>query len=303
MENISRVVVVGGGKLGKAVGMVVGRREASVDLWDANPAVVPGQKPLETLVPGADCVMLCVPSWAMRAAVTSVLPHLAPGVLVVSFAKGIEKDTLQTMAEMVPSLLPPGQPFAVVGGPMLAAEIAAGTAAIGVFASKDPAALAKMTALFSDERFRVEISADPASVALAGVLKNIYAVMLGIADGLMLSGNQKGWLVARATVEMPAIAAALGMDPEVMLGTAGMGDLVATGYSVYSRNRETGMEIVTTGTCSIQGEGLTSLPSLIARLGKEKAAAFPLMMLVNTIGIDCKPARQMFEAFFKDAGR
>ena len=101
---------------------------------------------------------------------------------------------------------------------------------------------------------------------------------------------------------MREIARALGADPDAMLGTAGVGDFVATGYSVHSRNRETGIEIVTTGKCNIRGEGLNSLPFLIERLGKEKKAAFPLLMLINTIAIECKPPRPTLEAFFKSGG-
>jgi glycerol-3-phosphate dehydrogenase len=182
---------------------------------------------------------------------------------------------------------------------MLAAEIVGDMAAIGVFASTDALALQKITPLFASEHFIVETTTNPVSVSLAGVLKNVYAVALGIADGLTLSGNEKGWITARAIREMREIAGALGVDPDAVLGTAGVGDFVATGYSVHSRNRETGIEIVVTGTCNVRGEGLNSLPFLIERLGKEKAAAFPLLMLINTIGIECQPALPAFDAFFK----
>ena len=301
METISRVVVIGGGELGSAVGVLLKKNNVTADLWDTDPSVVPGQKPLQETVPVAECVAFCVPSWAMRVAVTSILPYLSPTAIVMSFAKGIEKDSRQTMAEMVPTILPPGQPFMVVGGPMLAAEIVGDMAAIGVFASRDAATLQKITSLFASEHFIVETTTDLAGVALAGVLKNIYAVALGIADGLTLSGNEKGWITARAISEMREIAGTLGADPNAVLGTAGVGDFIATGYSVHSRNRKTGIEIVATGKCNIRGEGLNSLPFLIERLGKEKAAAFPLLMLINTIGIECQPARPAFDAFFKDS--
>ena len=79
---------------------------------------------------------------------------------------------------------------------------------------------------------------------MAGVLKNIYAIVLGIADGLEFDGNAKGWIAARATNEMLAIAETLGADKKIMLGTAGLADFIATAYSPYSRNREIGDEIL-----------------------------------------------------------
>jgi glycerol-3-phosphate dehydrogenase (NAD(P)+) len=303
METISRVVVIGGGELGKAVGVLLKKNNVIADFWDVDPSVVSGQKPLQEIVPAAECMAFCVPSWAMRAAVTNILPHLSPTAVVMSFAKGIDKDARQTMAEMVPTILPPRQPFIEVGGPMLAAEIVGDMAAIGVFASTDAVALQKITPLFASERFIVETTTDPGSVSLVSVLKNIYAVALGIADGLTLSGNEKGWITARAIREMREIAGVLGADPDAVLGTAGMGDFIATGYSAHSRNRETGVEIVTMGKCNIRGEGLNSLPFLIERLGKEKAAAFPLLILISTIGIDCQPACPAFDAFLKNGGR
>lgn len=303
-----RVVIIGAGELGQAVGMLLTENGVTVDFWDADPARVPGQKPLADIVPGAAAVLFCVPSWSTRAAVTGVALLLQPPqpsqppaeTIVVSFAKGIEKDSLQTMAELVPTLLPAGQPFVVAGGPMLAAEISGGMTAAGVFASHNDAALQKMKALFANGRFRVETSADPEGVALAGVLKNIYAVALGIADGLALSGNEKGWITACAIREMRGIATALGVgaSADVALGTAGAADFIATGYSVHSRNRETGLEIVATGTCDVRGEGLNALPFLLERLGKEKAAAFPLLALINAVSIECQPARPAFAAFF-----
>jgi glycerol-3-phosphate dehydrogenase (NAD(P)+) len=301
MDALSRVVIVGAGELGKAIGGLVGKKGIAVDFWDANPATVPGQKPLAEIVPLAGYVFFCVPSWAMREAVVGAVPYLPPQAVVFSFAKGIEKFSFQTMAEIVPALLPPTQPFVVVGGPMLAEEISVGKGAIGVFASRNAAALQGARDLFASDDFYVETTDDVEGVALAGVLKNIYAVALGIADGLELSGNQKGWLTSRAICEMRAIATALGVDPDTILGTAGVGDFVATGYSVHSRNRETGIEIVATGKCNIRGEGLNTLPFLIERLGEKKAAAFPLLMLVNTIGIKCSPARAAFEDFFKNS--
>ena len=303
METSSHVAVIGGGALGKAVGVLLKKNNATVEFWDADPKVVPGQRSLQEVIPSADCIAFCVPSWAMRAAVTGTLPYLVPGAIVMSFAKGIEKDLFQTMAEMVPTILPPTSPFVVVGGPMLAAEISAGMTAIGVFASKDAGALKKIEALFSNETFRVETTADMVSVSFASVLKNIYAVTLGIADGLEISGNEKGWIAAHAVSEMLELAKVLGIDPGVVSGTAGIGDFIATGYSVYSRNRMTGIEIVTTGKCSVRGEGLNALPFLIQRLGEEKAALFPLLMLINRIGIDCQPARPALDAFFKDVGK
>lgn len=110
--------------------------------------------------------------------------------------------------------------------------------------------------------------------------------------------NEKGWFVAQSIEEMTAIGAVLGADEKIILGTAGIGDLIATGYSQYSRNRKAGDEIVATGTCAIPGEGMLSLPPLMERLG-EKADAFPLLNIVKNICVDHALAQPALSAFFE----
>jgi len=291
-----QAVIIGAGKLGQAIASLLREGGASSSCWDIDPAKVPGQKPLSESIPGADLVFLCVPSWTTRAAITDLLPFLRSGCPLVSFSKGIEAPSLKTMPELLPELAP-GRPFAVVGGPMLADEILADKAAIGIVGCADDAFAKVLSDLFSSPRFRVEVSSDAFSVSLAGVLKNVYAVSLGIADGLGLSSNEKGWLVSRAIGEMVDISTALGADTKIILGAAGVGDFIATGYSPHSRNRQVGDEIVKTGACQLPGEGLVSLPQLVSRLGGA-AAKFPLLDLVRTVGIDCQPAAPAFKNFF-----
>ena len=287
---------MGGGRLGQAMKMLL-EKGATIAIWDADTARFPDQKPLQEIVPTADAIFFCVPSPAMREAITSVVKLLRPGSALVSFAKGVDGTSGKTMPELFAELAP-AYPLAVIGGPMLAEEIMTGGNAAGMIASKDETLRAMLCELFSSPQFRAEPSNDLFSVALAGVLKNIYSVVLGIADGVKVSGNEKGWLVSQAIEEMAGIGKVLGADEKIILGTAGVGDLVATGYSPYSRNRQAGDEIVATGTCAIPGEGLLSLPAFSTRLGAN-AASFPLLGLVGTICVDHEPAKATIDAFFE----
>jgi glycerol-3-phosphate dehydrogenase (NAD(P)+) len=226
---------------------------------------------------------------------TSALPSTS---IIVSFSKGMdESDGRKTTGELLPELLPNFQQFVIVGGPMLAAEITAGKNAAAVFASSFGTAAKKVADLFVSPVFATEISNDAKSVSLAGVLKNIYALGLGIVDGLELDGNAKGWIVARAVNESLGIAEVLGADKKIMLGTAGLADFVATGYSPYSRNREVGDEIVKNGKCNLKGEGVVSIPPLMIRLG-ENAAKFPLLNAIKKIAVDCEPAKPIMDEYF-----
>jgi glycerol-3-phosphate dehydrogenase (NAD(P)+) len=189
------------------------------------------------------------------------------------------------------------QPFVIVGGPMLAAEITAGKGAAAIFASPKTEVAQTVADLFASPVFATEVSNDIIGVSLAGVLKNIYAILLGIADGLELGDNEKGWLVARALAESARVAKTLGMDGDMIFSTAGLADFVATGYSAYSRNREVGDDIVKKGKCNLKGEGTASLPALIARIDG-KMNQFPLLDLVKRIAIDCDPPAPAIEEYF-----
>ncbi|MDE2019541.1 MAG: hypothetical protein KGJ13_04295 [Patescibacteria group bacterium] len=298
------ILIIGAGELGRAVGKLLEDKPVAVSFWDADPAKMPGQKKLGELVPAADCVLLCIPSWAVRDAASKIsAAGLRKEAAVVAFSKGIEAQSLKTMGELLPELLPVDQPFAVVGGPMLAAEIMDGKPAAAVIASKNAAVAGNLRELFASDHFKAEVSDDVFGVSLAGVLKNIYAVALGIADGLRMDGNQKGLLAGRAMEEMAKAAKALGAGAEAVSGTAGFADFLATAYSPYSRNRETGEEIVKSGKCGLKGEGLVSLLPLMDRLGAaldaKAASGFPLLQLIRMIAVDCEPAGPAFESFWK----
>ncbi len=304
--NGGMIAIIGAGELGRAVEKLLAENGTEVRLWDADPAKIPAGGPFveKDVLGGVEGVLLCVPSGAVRGALAAALPLLLTDAFIVAFAKGLEKGSGKTTSELLDELAghgmgagangtAAGRPHAVCGGPMLAEEILKGGRALGVFASRDGAVRDRLKELFTSPAFRVELSDDPPSIAWAGVLKNIYAVALGITDGLGGSGNEKGWIAARALREMSEVGAVLGADPAVIAGAAGAGDFLATGYSPYSRNREVGALVARDGKCPLASEGIASLPPLMARLGA-KAPDFPLLNLVKEVGIDCAPAGPAF---------
>jgi glycerol-3-phosphate dehydrogenase (NAD(P)+) len=222
---------------------------------------------LEQLVPAADWVFLCVSSWAVRSALAPVSALIRPVTAVVSMAKGLESPTGKTMFEVCTEVLPPKQPFAVLGGAMLAHEIGTGLPGMGVIACTDDAIAANLLALFRGSPLQLTWSSDARSVALAGVLKNVYALALGIGDGLGLGSNARGWLFAQAVREMLEIGKLLKVDAQVLLSVAGIGDLVATGLSTHSKNHAAGVDIARTGRTGIECEGIVSLPSVLRLVG------------------------------------
>jgi glycerol-3-phosphate dehydrogenase (NAD(P)+) len=286
---------MGAGKIGKAIAKILRKggsradaslppKEVGVEFWDKDPAKVLNQKPLKESAKKADIVFLCVPSWRLREAISFVLPHVGKHAVFVSLSKGIEEKTLKTPAEILAEVLAKNQLFAVLGGPMIAEEILQGLLTTGVVGTLRKETFEKIAAAFQDSNFRLVHSEDFIGVSWCGILKNIYAISFGIADGMNLGGNFKGRLFAAAVEEMLGLAPILGYCKETVLGNAGIGDLAATAFSPYSRNRQVGEDLALrkTGKRCPESEGVVSLPLLISLLGN-KAAAFPLLGVLGCV--------------------
>ncbi len=296
------ILIIGAGVLGKALGGVLTAAGAPVSYFGTVATQCPGGcASLEEVGPKSRFVLLCVPSWGMRGAVARVVPHLSPSAGVVSLAKGLEATAGASMYDVCTETLPAGQPFAVLGGALLAVELSRGLPGAGVLGCEQREAFGPFIELLQRTAVRLEWVRDARSVALAGVLKNVYALALGIADGLGLGANARGWLFSTAVSEMRLIGRRLHIDDAIMMGMAGVGDLVATGLSPDSKNRTAGFRIAQTGMTDIRCEGLVSLAPLRERLGT--TIAVPLLETLDGIVTTHRNPRVEMERLMGYTGR
>lgn len=276
------VLIIGAGELGSALTHVLRKKRGiHLSLWDKNPRRVRGQKPLKQLTLAANFVFLCVPSWAVRDALKKIKRFLCKDTVVVSFAKGVSKSG-RTMDELLKRELPKQQPFALVSGPMLAEELMKDRRGTGMCAALPRSAFTSIRNIFRGTALSLRYTPKLHTLALAGVLKNVYALALGIADGLNRGVNEKGDLAARAVVEMGEILAVLGKGRELAWSAAGLGDLLATGFSRYSRNRLAGENLAKGKGIDRGSEGVASLAPLFRLLGA-RAARFPLLTQLKKV--------------------
>jgi glycerol-3-phosphate dehydrogenase (NAD(P)+) len=131
----------------------------------------------------------------------------------------------------------------VLSGPNIAQEIAQGKPAVSVVASQNRNTAEYFQNLLMCENFRVYTNEDVVGVELGGSLKNIIALACGISDGLNLGTNAKAALLTRGLVEISRLGVAMAANRETFFGVSGLGDLVTTCTSLYSRNRFVGEEI------------------------------------------------------------
>jgi glycerol-3-phosphate dehydrogenase (NAD(P)+) len=221
-------------------------------------------------VGAADLVVLAVPSSAF-AEVAANLPGSAP---VLSLTKGLDPATGQRLSRRVED-----RPIAVLSGPNMAEEVAAGLPSATVIASEDHALAEGLQQAITSLVFRVYVNDDLVGVELCAAAKNVIALAAGGVDGLGLGDNAKASLITRGLVEMARLGEACGAQPETFAGLAGMGDLIVTCFSGFGRNRRAG-ELIARGATAEEAkaeigqvvEGLTTAPvlrDLSHRLGVE----------------------------------
>ncbi len=159
--------------------------------------------------------------------------------IFVSVSKGIEARSLRRVSEIIKEELSFGK-IAVLSGPTIAKEVVKGIPTAAVITSQDRGVGKRLQKLFNSQVFRVYLHDDIVGVELGGSLKNIIALSCGICDGLGFGTNTKAALVTRGLVEIVRIGKKLGAQPKTFWGISGLGDLMTTCFSPYSRNRSVG---------------------------------------------------------------
>jgi len=224
-------------------------------------------------------LVLAIPAQNLRSKLKEWKPEISSSATLISTVKGIEVSTLMRMSEVVVDVLgvKPSQ-VGIITGPNLAQEMAqrepAGAVAAadsealshqitgpnlaqemaqrepaGAVAAADSEALShQIQALFRTNYYRVYASTDVLGCEMAGAVKSVIALGVGIAVGLKLGENTQSMLVTRGLNEVARLAAAHGANPLSVAGLAGMGDLVASCASPLSRNRTFGEALGRGGT-------------------------------------------------------
>jgi glycerol-3-phosphate dehydrogenase (NAD(P)+) len=188
---------------------------------------------------GVDAVLLACPAQALR----ETCARFAAAPFIVSLVKGLEAGSHRRPSEVIAEVAPAAR-VAALSGPTQALGVARGDPSAMVLASTCvDAAVERLQQAFSGPTLRVYTGDDLPGVEFGGCLKNIYAIAAGCCDGLRLGDNTKAALLTRALAEMVRVGAALGARPETFYGLGGFGDLVATCYGGWSRNREFGQRI------------------------------------------------------------
>jgi glycerol-3-phosphate dehydrogenase (NAD(P)+) len=262
---MSRIAVIGAGSWGTALAVHFARAGRPVHLWardellvgrmvasGANdrylpdvplpPAVVPTAS-LGDALEGAQFLVVAVPSHGLRAVIRTAAPLIPRDAVVVSAAKGLERESLRRMSQVIEEETGGQLPVVVLSGPSFGVEVARGLPTALLAASSDSRAAARVQEQFRGRGLRLYASDDVAGVEIGGALKNVIAIAAGVVDGLELGHNALAALITRGLAEISRLACAEGGRRDTLAGLSGLGDLVLTCTGDLSRNRHVGLEL------------------------------------------------------------
>jgi glycerol-3-phosphate dehydrogenase (NAD(P)+) len=233
----------------------------------------------------ADVIVMGVPSHGFRGVLTELATELRPWVPVVSLVKGLEQGTNMRMSQIVDEVLP-GHPAGILAGPNIAREVGEGYAAAAVLAMPDQHLAARLAQLFRTKRFRVYTVDDVLGVEMAGALKNVYAIAVGMGYSLGIGENTRAMVIARSVREMSKLGEAMGGQRDTFFGLAGLGDLIVTCTSQRSRNRHVGEQLGA-------GKPIDEIISSMNQVAEGVKAATVIMEFADKYGLNMPIAREV----------
>ncbi|MDJ1371515.1 NAD(P)H-dependent glycerol-3-phosphate dehydrogenase [Gulosibacter molinativorax] len=307
-----RIVVIGGGNWGTTFAKIVADGGRNVTLVVRRPELVeeingahrntlylPGinlperivaTDDLAAAISGADLIFISVPAQSARENIEEFREFLKPGASIVSLMKGVERSTGKRMSEVIADVSGIGADhIAVASGPNIALEIAREEPTAIVVASESEDLAVRVAQVARNSYLRSFVNQDVIGTEFGGVLKNLIAIAIGIADGVGYGENTKASIMTRGLAEITDFAVAMGASRETMMGLAGMGDLIATCMSPLSRNFTAGRLLGqgysyqdVNSRMEQTAEGLRSVDS-IRELAEERGVPMPIVQQIAAV--------------------
>jgi glycerol-3-phosphate dehydrogenase (NAD(P)+) len=297
---VSKVVVLGAGQWGSTLAQVLCDAGNHVLLWGRDQDVVneindkhTNRKYLdENVLPVglkattdireafdySNIYVLAVPAQTLRENLKSWKPYVQLDAIYISSLKGIELSTMSRMTEIIWEVMESTN-VAIITGPNLANELILRQPAGAVAAAPTMALAEKVQQLFDTPYYRVYTSVDVLGCELAGAIKSVIALAVGISIGLGFGENTQAMLITRGLNEVARLCAAHNADPLSAAGLAGMGDLVASCGSALSRNRTFGEVLGRSGS-------MEQARTKVAKTVEGVASSSAILEIAHRVGVE-----------------
>ena len=249
---------------------------------------------LQKAVDGAEIILLVVATSGIRPVCQQLKKiGLKDNQILVNLSKGLELPSLKRMSEVIKDELPDSK-LVILSGPTLAKEILNGCPTAASVASDDIKAAEFVQKHCSvPSKFRLYTNSDVIGVELGGSLKNVIAIASGFADAMKLGDNCRGSLLTRGMAEIVRVSVALGAKPSTLYGLSGMGDLIATCSSPFSRN-------FTVGSMLGKGKKIDDILRELGSVAEGVKTSKALCELAQKLGVEVPVSSAIYEAVYTD---
>ena len=254
---MKNVAIIGSGSWGVALGLHLARLGNNVKLWSfakeeadlinnekkckflpniTIPNNITCTLSYEEAIKNSDFILHVTPSKFTRNIVKEYKKYVQNQPIIIC-SKGLEKDTLLTLDEVIKQEIPNCK-TGVLSGPSHAEEVSIEVPTVLVAASDNDEILKLIQDTFMCDKMRVYTSKDVKGVEIGAALKNIMAFCAGIATEIGLGDNSFAALLTRGLSEIAKLGVAMGCQKDTFYGLSGLVDLLVTCLSEHSRNRK-----------------------------------------------------------------
>ncbi|MBE7704946.1 MAG: NAD(P)-dependent glycerol-3-phosphate dehydrogenase [Cyanobacteria bacterium SIG29] len=249
---------------------------------------------LKQAIDGAEIILLVVATSGIRPVCKQLKEAgLKDEQILVNLSKGLELPSLKRMSEVIKDELPTSK-LVILSGPTLAKEILNGCPTAASVASDDMEAAEYVQKYCNvPSKFRLYTNSDVVGVELGGSLKNVIAIASGFADAMGLGDNCRGSLLTRGMAEIVRVSVSLGASPSTLYGLSGMGDLIATCSSPFSRN-------FTVGSMLGKGKKIDDILAELGSVAEGVKTSKALCELAEKLGLEVPVSSAIYEAVYTD---
>ena len=263
MNRVSvQVIIIGAGAIGTAIGNILSESgNANVVLHSIEKELVKGINMTgmnkkyfphfhlhpslkattgNRVLSNAEIIFLAIPSGVMIEYMKSLKDSINPETIFINLAKGFgngHRTIYRCFREEF------SNPFCSLKGPSFAREIIYHIPTGFTLGSDNKNSTRRVISLFRDTPVSIDISDDIEGVEILSILKNIYAIVLGIVDAQYDSPNLRFLVLTKAFKEMRTVLVQFGGKEETMFNYCGIGDFTLTALNDLSRNRTLGLLI------------------------------------------------------------
>jgi len=290
------VLILGHGEMGHAMEHMLATSH-DVRIWDIAGVVRGSHATLEEEVAEAQVVLFCLPVNPHHEIASRIEPYLAQDSLCLTIAKGLDESG-RTAAQVFDSVFAAEHRYGVMYGPMIAEELRAGQFGFADVVVSDTTDFSVIENLFRGSTLVCQQATDMHGRSWSVILKNVYAILFGVADELKLGMNMRGHLMVAAIAELSGIVQSFGGQMRTPYSYAGLGDLTTTGTSEDSHHHTLGRQLVKGEWSDISGEGVHTL-RMVEKFRPFDWRGYPLYSLAHDIVTAPETLRERLDDYLK----